>query len=404
MLKRVICILLALNAAVLCTGCRNGSIGETASDTVDVTVPTPSPSETISPSPVGTIIPTPYDRAAEVLNSLSLEQKAAQLFIIRPEQIAGTAGKNHVTPEVKAALSAAEPGGVAFFAENITGGNELKEYTSYLRNECSFMPFICVDEEGGSVSRLADSPYLDIPNVGSMNKIGNSADENKAFEAGQTIGRYLSEYGFNLDFAPVADVNTNPKNPVIGARAFSSDAEVVAKMTREFAKGLRSCGVLSVFKHFPGHGDTSGDTHTGYAESRKTLDELYLCELIPFMKNTEYADMIMVAHITLPSVTDDGLPATLSHTIVTGLLREGLNYDGVIITDALDMGAITKHYSSKEAAYLAFSAGCDMLLMPDNYEEALYGIIDAVNDGRITEERLNESVLRILRLKCSIHT
>ena len=197
----------------------------------------------------------------------------------------------------------------------------------------------------------------------------------------------------------MADINSNPLNIVIGNRSFGSDKELVSSMVSSFLDGLHSEKVAGCIKHFPGHGDVSGDTHDGYVAVLKTWDQLLDTELVPFCENMDTADMIMVAHLTLPNITPDGLPASLSHELITEKLRGELGYQGLIITDALAMGAIEKAYSSSEAAVLAFNAGSDILLMPYDYREAFEGVLSAVQSGEISEERLNESVLRILELK-----
>lgn len=403
MQKHVFVIILAVIILLAFSGCVDNHAGEVLpSETAEIiTVPpetaSPSPTPSAPPSPA----PTPYDAASELLNSMTTEEKVAQLFIVRPEQLSDEAAYS-LTDDMKAALSENEPGGFIFFGGNIKDERQLKEYTAALRAACRFIPFMGIDEEGGRVARLANSPVLNVENVGSMGKIGKTGDTEKAYDAGRTIGRYLSEYGFNLDFAPVADVNTNPKNPIIGDRAFGGDAYFVSDMAGELSRGLHEMGVFSVLKHFPGHGDTSGDTHTGYVAVNKTWDELQKCELIPFISNMDNADMIMVSHITLPNVTSDNLPASMSYELITGKLRGELGYEGLIITDGLEMEAVNAQYTSAEAAYTAFSAGCDILLIPADYGEAYEGLLAAVHDGRISTERLDESVLRILRLKFGV--
>ncbi|MBR0257299.1 MAG: DUF3459 domain-containing protein, partial [Synergistaceae bacterium] len=213
------------------------------------------------------------------------------------------------------------------------------------------------------------------------------------------IASYLKDYGFNLDFAPVADVNTNPENIVIGDRAFSDNPATVSKLVGEFLDGLHTHNIAGCIKHFPGHGDTKGDTHKGYVSVFKTWDELLRAEIIPFRDNLKKTDTVMTAHITMKNITHDDLPASLSYEIVTGKLRNELGYDGVIITDAFNMGAVADNYRSSEAAILAIEAGNDIVLMPHDYREAFAGVLEAVESGRISEARINESVERIARLK-----
>ena len=240
---------------------------------------------------------------------------------------------------------------------------------------------------------------MGITAIPSMESVGDTEDISQAYRVGNTIGSEISQLGFNLDFAPVADVNSNPNNTVIGSRAFGTDPEKVAEMVAACVKGFRDSGMVCTLKHFPGHGDTEEDSHYGEAKSWKTLDELRTCELRPFQAGIEAgASMIMVGHITLPNVTEE-IPATLSHDIVTGILREEMKYNGIIITDSMAMSAIANLYSSDEAAVKAIQVGCDMILMPYQLESAINGIETAVNSGDITEKRIEESVLRILKVK-----
>ena len=203
----------------------------------------------------------------------------------------------------------------------------------------------------------------------------------------------------------MADVLSNPENQVVKRRSFGADPELVSQMALAVRNGLESHNVYSVFKHFPGHGATIGDTHEGYAYTDKTLEELYSCELIPFEDAIEAdASFIMAGHISAPQVTGDHIPASLSKVLITDILREEMGYDGIVITDALNMGAVTEQYTSSEAAIMAIEAGADILLMPENFYEAFYGVIEAIHLGRLTEERIDESVERILAVKKGIQS
>ena len=260
--------------------------------------------------------------------------------------------------------------------------------------------FLSVDEEGGRVARIGGSGRFDVPVIGSMSEIGESGDKDRAYRTGAEIGAYLSALGFNLDFAPIADVLSNPDNTVVKGRSFGSDPENVSALALSVANGLHDQGVLSVYKHFPGHGATAGDTHDGYAFTEKTIEELQSCELIPFRDGIRAGiPFIMVGHFSLPQVTGNSLPASLSPAVITGLLREEMGFDGIVITDALNMGAIAQQYSSAEAAILALKAGNDILLMPADFKSAYQGVLDAVARGELTTERIDESVRRILRIK-----
>lgn len=257
--------------------------------------------------------------------------------------------------------------------------------------------FLAVDEEGGSVSRVAGAGLAD--DVGDMSEIGSTCDPEKAKEAGTTIGTYLSQFGFNVDFAPVADV-VSAENAVIGNRSFGSDPNVVGTMVAAEVQGLQESGVSACLKHFPGIGDTTTDTHDEKAVSEKTLEDMQQTDLPAFQSGIDAgADFVMVSHMSLPNVVGDDTPCSLSGAVISDLLRNQLGYNGIVITDALDMSAITDSYSSAEAAVKAIEAGADMLLMPENFEEAYQGVLDAVQKGTISEDRINESLKRIYRVK-----
>ena len=222
-----------------------------------------------------------------------------------------------------------------------------------------------------------------------------------AYAAGAAIASYLKEYGFNLDFAPVADVLTNPDNTVIGDRSFGSDPALVSQMVAAAVRGFQENGVNACIKHFPGHGDTAGDSHDGQVETDRTLEEMQMAEFLPFTAGIEAGvDMVMVGHISAPGLTDgDKVPASMNEKIITGVLREQLGYNGVVITDAMNMSAITQYYAADEAAVKALKAGADMILMPEDFTTAYNGVIAAVQDGTIAEERVNDSLKRIFRVK-----
>ena len=348
--------------------------------------------------------------AEELLASMTLRQKVGQLFVIRPDQLdkkltldeihdPNAQGVKELTEDMKEVLDRYPAGGFALFGKNIASPGQLKRFTSALAGACAAAPLVAVDEEGGRVARIANSEGFDVPRFESMQALGEGGSTRRVREAASAIGAYIREYGFNMDLAPVADVNTNPENIVIGNRAFGSDPSVVSAMVSAYLDGLHEQGMAGSIKHFPGHGDTRDDTHTGLVAVDKSWDALLEAELIPFRDNFDKADSVMVSHITLKNVTDDGLPASLSEELVAGRLRKELGYGGVVITDALSMGAIREAHSSAEAAVLALKAGCDILLMPWDYMSAFDGVLWAVYDGSISEAGLDESVIRILRLK-----
>lgn len=335
--------------------------------------------------------------AEHILSQMTTEEKVAQLFIVTPNQLSEDASTK-ITPKFIKNLNKYPVGGFILFAKNIENPSQLRSFASGLKNTSRILPALSVDEEGGRVARLARSKKFYLPQFESMEKVGKTGDTENARGAGQIVGGYLSTFGFTLDFAPVVDVNTNPENIVIGSRSFGSEPVLVSGMASAFLSGLHSTGVKGCLKHFPGHGDTKGDTHSDYVAVTKTWEELKKCELIPFMENFKNADCVMVAHVTC-SLVDKNYPASLSKTLITEKLRGELGYSGVILTDALNMGAIEKNYGSGEASVLAFEAGNDILLMPEDFFTAYDALLEAVNSGRISEGRLDESVMRILKMK-----
>lgn len=341
----------------------------------------------------------------DVLGKMSLREKVGQLFIVRPEALAENSNAetapatDRVDDAVISRIEEYPVGGIALFSRNITSAEQLPMFISDLQSSSKYPLFIAVDEEGGRVARIANSDFFNVASYKSMEDIGKSGDASKAEEVGRQIGLYLKELGFNLDFAPVADTNTNPQNIVIGDRSYGSDPALVACMVSAQLDGMHDSGIMGTLKHFPGHGDTKDDTHSGYVSIEKTWDELKECELVPFITALPKADMVMVSHITAVNVTSDQLPTSMSETMITGKLRNELGYDGVIITDAMAMGAVADNYTSAEAAVTAVKAGVDIVLMPQNLDEAFNGVMNAVTDGEISMARLDESVMRILKLK-----
>ena len=337
------------------------------------------------------------------IDELTLEEKVGQLFVVTPEYLAAYGAPKgavtHLSRQYKTLYAAHPVGGVCLFAENIKDPEQLEELCEEL-HEMELPPLICIDEEGGRVARIAHNRAFDVKRFKSMADVAKSGSLGDAFKAGKQIGDYLEEFGFDVDFAPVADVNTNPQNKVIGDRAFSSDPEKAAPMIVAFLEGLERKRISGCIKHFPGHGDTYTDSHVGYAKTERTLAQMEQCEFIPFREAID-ADvrMVMVAHISAPKVLGDMTPATLSPKMVDELLRDELGFEGVIITDGMAMGAIAKHYEAGEAAVLALEAGVDMVLMPEDFVAAYEGVLAAVRSGRLTEERIDRSLRRILKLK-----
>ena len=343
----------------------------------------------------------------EQLAAMTLEEKAAQIFLVTPEALTGYSQVTQAGEATREALETYPVGGLIYFSQNLQSPEQVKAMTAgvqeYARQIQGLPLFLAIDEEGGTVARLGNHPAFGLPKIENMAEIGAKKDGERAYEVGTVIGSYLKEYGFNMDFAPDADVLTEPGNRAIGSRSFGDDPELVAELSGQVAKGLREQGIMPVYKHFPGHGATAGDTHEGFAEADRTLEELKAAELIPFQAAAQSgAECIMAAHISLPQVIGDGTPASLSPVMLTEVLRGDLGFDGLIVTDALNMGAITEHYTAGEAAVKAFQAGADLLLMPEDLPAAYEAILQAVRSGKISEERLDQSVGRILERKAEM--
>ncbi len=338
-------------------------------------------------------------------DKISLREKIGQLFFIVPEDYDFMLDKKdrykedrksfyELSEEMKRNMKSYPAGGIVFFSRNIRNPEQLGKLIANLQEESKIPLFIGIDEEGGRVSRIASNKKFGIKNFPSALEVANSYEQYKS------IGTYLLNLGFNVDFAPVADVWTNPENSVIGNRAFSKNPEIAGKKVKDAIDGLHEAGIMTVIKHFPGHGDTKDDTHTGTAVSYKTWKEMRKMEAIPFKKGIDAGtDMVMVAHISTPNATKDSLPATLSHTWITERLRNELGFKGIIITDAMDMKAISSHFPNTEAVFMALDAGADIILMPKDFEKVFDDVVHAVETGRISEKRIDESFTRIMKLK-----
>lgn len=364
---------------------------------------TTKPDETVPASVVSDDTGNGYTSAETLLASMSLEEKVYQMFVVAPEQLTGAGKVTAVNAGTKASLERYPVGGIIYFESNLQSRDQTKTMLADMQAyamEIEGIPlFMCVDEEGGRVARIGNNAAFGVEKIGAMQTIGSASE---AYNAGKTIGSYLAELGFNVDFAPDADVITNNENTVIGDRSFGTDPDKVTELALSYAKGLNEGNVMSTFKHFPGHGSTKGDTHTGFAYTDKTYEQLMESELKPFSAARNNVDMIMAAHISVPEVIGDNTPASLSKVMITDILRKDLSYNGLIITDALNMGAISQNYSAEQAALLAVKAGVDILLMPQNLETAAAGIIQAVGNGEISESRIDESVIRILNAKLKL--
>lgn len=359
----------------------------------------------------GALEPVTAGNAEELLDKLTTEQKVGQLFFVRPEALdpnrtleeaedpAGP-GVTQADPALQNTLQQYPVGGFVLFGKNLESPDQLSQLMDTLSRNAAVPLLFSVEEEGGAATQVAGRPGFSVPTLESLADIGATGDPAQAKAAGLTLGGYLKDLGFQLDLAPVADVHTGNGTALLGERAFLGSPEQAAMMISATVDGFHQGGVACTLKHFPGHGDTAQDSHYGYASSDKTWEEMRTCELYPFQAGIAAgADAVMVSHITTPNATSDGLPASLSYEMITEKLRGELRFQRLVVTDSLAMEAITGSYSAAEASLMAFQAGADVLLMPADLGEAYDALLAAVQDGTISQERLDESVLRILQLK-----
>ncbi|WP_087972527.1 beta-N-acetylhexosaminidase [Oceanobacillus rekensis] len=347
-----------------------------------------------------------YNIIKNAIKGMTLNEKIGQMLM---PDFRNWDGKNvtEMLPEIENLVKEYHLGGVILFAENVvTTEQTARLVAEYQEASEKYGLLLTIDQEGGIVTRLQSGTHM----PGNM-ALGATRSVETAENVGRVIGVELNALGINMNLAPVLDVNNNPDNPVIGVRSFGESPQLVAEMSSAYIQGLQSTGVAATAKHFPGHGDTAVDSHLGLPEVPHNKERLLEVELFPFQQAMkEDIDAVMTAHVTFPMIDDtkvisqkDGteisLPATLSHKVLTGLMREEMGYDGVIITDALNMAAIAEHFGSVDAVIRSVKAGTDIILMPVGLEEVAGGLLEAVETGEITEDRIEESVERILTLK-----
>lgn len=356
---------------------------------------------------------TSEEKIKKMVNDLTLEEKVSQLIIpsIRGDNV------TNCKQSYKDILNKYSFGGIILFKENISNTNQTIKLINDLQNSSKIPLLIGVDQEGGSVTRLTTGTSF----IGNMALTATNNADN-AYTVGKIMGQELKSLGFNLDFAPSLDINNNPSNPVIGIRSFSDDPEIVSTFGKKMIEGLKEANIIPTVKHFPGHGDTETDSHIGLPLINKTYDELKKLELRPFKDNISDVDILMTAHIMFPEIEKetyvsikDGkeitLPATLSKTIITDILKTDLNYQGLVITDALDMDAISKHFNKEDVFKLAINSGVDLLLMPidinkdniDTIDNYIKMATNLVKNKKVSEDRIDEIVTKILTLKDKYH-
>ncbi len=389
----MLCLLLGIVLLLSACGQAQKPSSATDSNTGSNTEQSSSSPEQNTASPQEEV-PEEVDPVQEQLSSLTLEEKIGQMIL------AGVQGTT-LDDQAKQMITNQKVGGIIFYANNVSTLEGTAKFVKSIKeaNQSNPVPiFMSVDQEGGKVSRMPET----VESIPSSRKVGETKDSALAETMGELLARQVQLAGFNVDFAPVLDVNSNPKNPVIGDRSFGSSAELVSRMGIAEMKGLRSEDIIPVVKHFPGHGDTSVDSHLDLPVVNKTEKQLAELEWIPFQAAVkEQVEAVMVAHILFPKLDPDH-PASLSDVIIGEHLRGKFNYDGVVITDDLSMGAIAKNFKLDQAALATVKAGSDILLVAHSYESAktiFDTLISAVKSGKITESRIDKSVYRILALK-----
>lgn len=362
-----------------------------------------------------------------IIDKMTLEQKVAQLFVVSPETLTGVDSVQYAGDMTYQALQDYPVGGIVFAKDNIDSSSQFGTMTDNLQSyseDISGLPlFLAAAEEGGSASVLGNNDNLDEyyensysdddsdyssssansvhSGATSMSEIGRKDDSNNAYEAGKSIGSLMSAYGLNLDLAPVADVLSG-NSTGIGDRTFGTDAQTVSDMALEVIRGIQEEDVNAAMKYFPGYGAASSNM-SGFPVINSSLDELKKKEFLPYSNAiAQGLDFVMVGHISVPNVTGDDTPASLSEKMISEVLRKDLGFKGIVMTDYLNDKTIVKNYSAADAAVKAIQAGADLLLEPDDLEAAYEGVLKAVKKGDITEDRLNESIYRILRVKLSM--
>ena len=327
-----------------------------------------------------------------LLNKMNLEERIGQLIMIDYRET------KEMTIDLENALSTYKPGGFILFKSNIADYEQTHKLLTDIKSIGSIPTMISVDQEGGRVQRLGENVGFEVYQA--MSKIGETNNPNVAYELARKMGKELHDIGVDMDMAPILDIFSNPKNTVIGDRAFGKESKTVTEMALAYAKGLKDENIIAVGKHFPGHGDTAKDSHIELPIVEKELEQLKQLELIPFIEAIhQNIPGIMVGHIAVPKITKDTLPASLSPIMISDLLRNDLKYDGLIIPDSLKMKALSNHFTNENIYLRCIQAGNDIMLMPQDINEAFNTIYRAVNEGKISEERINQSVLRILSTK-----
>lgn len=364
-------------------------------------IPTPPPESESEPETESVVELTPEQRLDDLINALievmPLEDKVAGLFIVTPESITGVGTAVKAGEGTKKALTQYAVGGIVYSSKNIKSEAQFKEMLENTKLYANYPLFLAVEEEGGKRSVVANAGIG--TKVDSAKAIGDLRDTDAAYQAGVTLGTNLSGVGINLNLAPVADPAVVDNN-WLGDRSYGISEQLTGSMASSVMQGLQSQGVTSCVKYFPGVGSTAESPEKGLASTDRTEEQFRSQEFPAFQAVINSgADIIMVSNVAAPALTGNNEPCVFSGKVVTDILRDELGFEGVIISDSLDMTAISDYNGSEEAAIMALKAGCDMLYMPEDFEKAYNGILQAVQDGTISEERINDAIRRIYRIK-----
>lgn len=327
-------------------------------------------------------------RIEEVMSNMTIEEKIAQMLVLYYVS-------DEVDSNLENILKTYNPGGFILMGYNMSTYEKTKKFVEDLQKNSKIPMIIATDQEGGGVQRLQSMENPTPLYIPYMYDLGKTNDKVLAYNTGKVMAEQLRTIGVNVTFAPVLDIYSNIDNRVIGKRSFGNDYKTVSDMALSLAKGLEDNGIIATYKHFPGHGDTATDSHYDLPLIDKTYEELKKEELIPFVNAIENgAKIIMIGHLAIPNVTGDNVPSSLSKKLITDILINDLKYDGLVITDAVNMGALTKNYSYEEIYTMAIEAGVDLLLMPNGSKTAIRYI-----KQNISEERIDVSVRKILKFK-----
>lgn len=381
MRRRMICMLLAL--CLLLCGCNiDGKKDYTKTEDLDEA--------------------TLQGMAKDITKDMSLKQKIGQLFMVSVYSLdsSGNKSQTKVTSAMKKTIKKYPVGGILLFSKNVESEKQIKQLTQDLQNASHVPLFIAADEEGGTVSRIASKLPDAVTQYPQAREIGETYTDQQIAKMGKEQSKQLKALGINMNLAPVADVLSNEDNTEIGNRSFGSDAKEVASIVKTLVKSMQKQQISATLKHFPGSGDALGDTHRGAVETKQTIQELRKKEFLPFESGMDAdADAVMVSHLILTNVTDEKEPCSLSERVISDILRDEMEYDGLILTDAMNMNSITDNYSSGEAAVKAVKAGVNIVVMPEDLGQAYKAVKNAVKNGRIKESVVDKAVRRIIYTK-----